>query len=46
MIDELLCMTIENGEKCFSFSKFMARITYLGLGYGVGLGSRAIKNRM
>lgn len=46
MIDELLCMTMKEGKKVFSIEKCLARVTYLALGFGAALGTKAIVSRM
>lgn len=43
MLDELICVTRENGKVKFSISKLLARLTYFAGGFGIGLGVKAFK---
>lgn len=39
-------MTMKEGKKVFSLEKFFARITYLAVGFGAGVATKAITSRI
>lgn len=45
MLNELLCMEDYGDKKKFSIPKFLCRISYFSVGFGISVGTKAIMNR-
>lgn len=44
MLDELLCLNRVGDKTTISLSKILARLTYLGVGFGASIGVKYVLN--